>query len=157
MRYRNLAEAAQFERQDKTEILLNRRQSGAYVLVFEAHGMPYRPPSISPGAQPDITQLTWLCEVVFDYGEGHYSEQPSDAEGGVFASASINCSEPWPVRQDPFSKYRSCFEVRTYPLSWRALMFHHFQNELGIADYLVRATEFELTETPITSFITGVT
>jgi RHS repeat-associated protein len=107
--------------------------------------------------QPDITQLTWLFEVVFDYGEGLYSEQSLDAQERVFATASITPAQPWPVRQDPFSRYRSCFEVRTYRLCRRVLMFHHFPNELGTQDYLVRATEFSYDETPIASFITGVT
>jgi RHS repeat-associated protein len=107
--------------------------------------------------QPDITQLNWLFEVVFDYGEGHYTEQPPDPQGRVFATASINPAQTWPVRQDPFSRYRSCFEVRTYRLCRRVLMFHHFPNELGVQDYLVRATEFSYDETPIASFITGVT
>ena len=107
--------------------------------------------------QPDITQLSWLFEVVFDYGQGHYSEQPPDAQQRVFATASITPGHPWPVRQDPFSRYRSCFEVRTYRLCRRVLMFHHFPDELGTQDYLVRATEFSYDETPVASFITGVT
>ena len=44
----------------------------------------------------------------------------------------------WPARQDPFSHHRSCFEVRTYRLCRRVLMFHHFEIELGVPDYLVR-------------------
>jgi hypothetical protein len=62
----------------------------------------------------------------------------------------------WPVRQDPFSSFRPGFEVRTYRLCRRALMFHHFQQELGIPDCLVRSTEFNYAESPIASFITNV-
>lgn len=37
-------------------------------------------------------------------------------------------------------------------------MFHHFLYELGgVADYLVRSTDFEYTESPIASFITSAT
>src|SRR5947209_6922572 len=36
-------------------------------------------------------------------------------------------------------------------------MFHHFPQELGINDYLVRSTEFTYSPGPIASFITGVT
>ena len=32
----------------------------------------------------------------------------------------------WPYRSDPFSTYRAGFEVRTYRLCQRVLMFHHF-------------------------------
>src|SRR5262249_21752383 len=92
--------------------------------------------------EPDITQVSWLFEVVFDYDEGHLQAQPPDAKGQVFASASITPAQAWPARQDPFSHYRSCFEVRTYRLCQRVLVFHHFPNELGVADYVVRGTEF---------------
>ena len=61
------------------------------------------------------------------------------------------------MRKDPFSSYRSGFEVRTYRLCRRALMFHHFPEELGCRDYLVRSTAFEYHEKPIGSFITRVT
>ena len=46
------------------------------------------------------------------------------------------------VRRDPFSTYRAGFEVRTYRLCQRVLMFHHFPEELGTQDYLVRSTDF---------------
>ena len=49
----------------------------------------------------------------------------------------------WPVREDPFSTYRAGFEVRTYRLCRRVLMFHHFPEESTGADCLVRSTEFE--------------
>ena len=49
----------------------------------------------------------------------------------------------WPVRNDPFSSYRAGFEVRTYRLCQRVLMFHHFPDEAGVgADCLVRSTDF---------------
>ena len=101
----------------------------------------------------------WMFEVVFDYGEGHYQEQPEDAEKRVFASATLNppANSLWPVRQDPFSTYRAGYEVRTYRLCRRVLMFHHFPDELGTPDYFVRATEFGYKESPIASFITSVT
>jgi len=112
--------------------------------------------------QPDLSQTDWLFEVVFDYGEGHYEEPPPDADARRFARASIYESWDWPARKDPFSTFRSSFEVRTYRLCRRVLMFHHFPEELGpdglsMDDYLVRSTEFEYEETPITSFITSVT
>ena len=47
------------------------------------------------------------------------------------------------VRDDPFSSYRAGFEVRTYRLCQRVLMFHHFPDELGVGqDCLVRSTDF---------------
>jgi hypothetical protein len=42
---------------------------------------------------------------------------------------------------DPFSTYRSTFELRTYRLCRRALMFHHFAEEPGVGlNCLVRST-----------------
>ena len=107
--------------------------------------------------EPDVTRLTWLFEVVFDYGEGHYREQPADAQGHIFATASLAPAQPWSARPDPFSRYRSCFEVRTYRLCRRVLMFHHFPKELGTQDCLVRMTELSYDETPIASLITSAT
>ncbi|WP_433971889.1 SpvB/TcaC N-terminal domain-containing protein [Tunturiibacter lichenicola] len=101
---------------------------------------------------------TWMFELVFDYGQGRYAEDPPDTKQQIFARAQINppAGTFWAARQDPFSTYRSCFEVRTYRLCRRALMFHHFPQELGVADYLVRSTEFNYSESPIASFMTGV-
>lgn len=92
---------------------------------------------------PDFSNAGWMFEVVFDYGEGHYQEMPADANGRIFATASLKppIGSKWPQRLDPFSTYRSCFEVRSYRLCQRVLMFHHFPDELGVDDYLVRATE----------------
>jgi len=114
----------------------------------------------------------WMFEVVFDYGEGydadvpsnvdhcHYLESKPDADDRIFVQANMTLptnAQYWPVRQDPFSSYRAGFEVRTYRLCRRVLMFHHFPQELGINDYLVRSTEFTYSPSPIASFITGVT
>ena len=107
--------------------------------------------------EPDLTKLSWLFEVVFDYGEGHYQAQPPDAQGRVFATATPTATTPWPVRQDPFSTYRAGFEVRTYRLCRRVLMFHHFPGELGTPDTLVSATEFAHTEGPVATLLASVT
>lgn len=108
----------------------------------------------------DPSQLSdWMFELVFDYGDGHYSEDAPDAQGRIFAHSELTppAGSKWPVRQDPFSNYRGGFEVRTYRLCHHVLMFHHFPEELGTIDYLVRSTELIYTESPIASFITGVT
>jgi hypothetical protein len=104
----------------------------------------------------DPTKLpndTWMFEVVFDYDEGHYTESKPDAQGRVFAQAKVEppAGSYWPVRQDPFSSYRAGFEVRTYRLGQRVLMFHHIPDlrtgEKGY-DGLVRSTDFEYTHEP---------
>jgi RHS repeat-associated protein len=122
----------------------------------------------TPNRDPDTWQATdaaqlpastWMFEVVFDYEDGHYQEQQPDANERIFAQATIGVppNSSWPVRLDPFSSYRAGFEVRTYRLCRRALMFHHFPQELGINDCLVRSTEFSYSESPIASFVSSVT
>jgi RHS repeat-associated protein len=105
----------------------------------------------------DLSKRTdWLFEVVFDYGEGHYEELEADPGEHRFVQAQLDPAQKWPKRQDPFSSCRAGFEVRTYRLCRRVLVFHHFPDELGVDDYLVRSTEFTYNEGPIASFITGV-
>jgi RHS repeat-associated protein len=93
---------------------------------------PLDPPwSNSPGGAIPDGSNTWLFEAVLDYGE-HDSNVPMPLDAGI-----------WPARRDPFSSYRSCFEVRTYRTCQRVLMFHHFPGEAGVGrDCLVRSTDF---------------
>ena len=107
--------------------------------------------------QPDMTQQSWLFEIAFDFGEGYLDLAASDAQGQVFASATLAPPGSWPVRQNPFSHYRATFEVRSYRLCRSVLMFHHFAEELGTADCLVHSTEFDYQESPVASLLTGVT
>lgn len=86
----------------------------------------------------------WMFEVVFDYGE-HDAQTPDD-------------SGAWICRHDPISSYRSGFEVRTYRLCQRVLMFHHFPLEQDIGnDCLVRSTDLVYQNTPTGSFIATIT
>jgi hypothetical protein len=106
----------------------------------------------------DPTRLSdWMFEVVFDYGE-HDQENPTPNDAGT-----------WLCRHDPFSSYRAGFEVRSYRLCQRVLMFHHFPKEEGVGqDCLVRSTDFEYRNIrdnpddlkqghPVASFIASVT
>jgi RHS repeat-associated protein len=75
---------------------------------------------LQPGAEPlDPEAVDWLFEVVLDYGE-HDERRPTGRE-----------ERPWACRPDPFSSYRSGFEVRTYRLCRRLVMVHHFADEGG--------------------------
>ena len=71
----------------------------------------------------------WCFQLVFDYGE-HDLQNPTAA--GYRAAT-------WTCRLDPFSSYRSTFEVRTYRLCRRVLMFHHFADEIECRTQLPRA------------------
>lgn len=67
----------------------------------------------------------WLMQVVFDYGE-HTTDTPDE-------------QRPWLCRNDPFSTYRGGFDLRTYRLCQRVLMFHSFP-ELGDTPCLINST-----------------
>ena len=95
----------------------------------------------TPFVPADGTDLPtdWCFEAVLDYGE-HDPNTPTPTE-----------VMPWRCRPDPFSTYRSCFEVRTYRLCSRVLMFHNFPDDLPLPNfpnavplpnYLVRSTDF---------------
>ncbi len=106
------------------------------------------------GATAPDASSDWLFEVVFDYSE-HDIDTPRPDDTGA-----------WNSRHDPFSSYRSGFEVRTYRLCQRVLMFHHFPDEAGVGvDCLVRSTDFNYRyeqdsadqRNPIHSILTSVT
>ena len=81
---------------------------------------------------PSVAQIDnagWMFEAVLDYGE-HDPTAPTPVDAG-----------DWLCRHDPFSTFRPGFEVRTYRLCQRVLMFHHFP-EPGVGpNTLVRSTE----------------
>lgn len=97
----------------------------------------------------------WMFEVVFDYDDGHYRVEETEAGRRVWAGCAP--THGWAVRKDPFSTYRSRFEVRTYRLCHRILTFHRFGDELGVPDCLVRSTEFAYRQKELGSFIVQVT
>ena len=89
---------------------------------------PYFPDLTAGAATPLPTD--WCFEVVFDYGE-HNLQVPTREE-----------LYPWSCRADAFSTYRSTFEVRTYRLCRRVLMFHQFPSDPSVGtDCLVRSTD----------------
>ncbi len=137
----------------KTSRYIKRIKYGNKTSLLDNAGK--RPSFLTGGARDNAG---WMFEVVFDYGDEPYHEAPPDAEARVFVQSTISASpgQSWPVRRDPFSTHRSAFEVRTYRLCRRALVFHHFPEELGVDDYLVRSTEFAYDENPIASLMTSV-
>jgi len=97
-------------------------------------------------ADEDFSRIADMYfEIVFDYGE-HDLAAPTPQE-----------NMPWPARPDAFSTYRAGFEVRTYRLCRRVLMFHHFPEESTEQDCLVRSTDFTYHESPVASFIRSIT
>jgi hypothetical protein len=148
----NLANECHRER--STNRYLQRIRYGNRVpLLFDPAKPDLRKPHVD---QHDVDAAQWMFSLVFDYGEGRYTEEAPDGDGRIFARASYDAQRPWAVRRDPFSSFRSCFELRTYRLCRRALMFHHFPEELGEENYLVRSTSLEYREKPIGSFLEQV-
>lgn len=101
-----------------------------------------------------VTSTHWMFEVVIDYGE-HDSDAPTPFDAGE-----------WPQRQDPFSTYRSSFEVRTSRLAQRFLNYHNFPDEEGVGDAcLVRSTDLTYSNeenpasvrNPVYTFLNAVT
>jgi Salmonella virulence plasmid 65kDa B protein len=108
---------------------------------------------------------TWMFKVVFDYDERHVFNETTNNNEQMFIEASAVSTKAWTRRDDPFSSYRAGFEVRTYRLCRRVLMFHHFPQELGIDDCLVRSTDFAYSHeqeptsarNPVYTFLLAVT
>ncbi|WP_337287739.1 SpvB/TcaC N-terminal domain-containing protein [Candidatus Methylomirabilis sp.] len=142
--------------------------------IYYGNRKPYLP-KLEPGKpwpdppSPGLSGGTpnWFFEVVFDYDDGHYAEDAPDGDGRVFARPvySPPVTAKWKARVDPFSTYRAGFEIRTYRLCQRVLMFHHFPNEQDVgANCLVRSTDFTYSyeenpkdaRNPIYSFLLSV-
>jgi RHS repeat-associated protein len=120
---------------------------------------------LRPGILSDeqIENAGWMFEVVFDYDD-HDSNFPKPKDNDETVAGILKY--PWQPRQDPFSTYRAGFEVRTYRLCQRVLMFHHFEREEGVGiDCLVRSTDFtyshehdaEGARSPVYSFLHAAT
>jgi len=91
-----------------------------------------------------LTSIDYLLEMVLDYGEHDpLNPQPADDQG-------------WPCRMDAFSDYRAGFEIRTYRLCRRLLMFHLF-SELGTTPCLVNSMDMEYDEDSAFAFLRSVT
>lgn len=102
------------------------------------------------GNKTPFQRSDWLFQVVFDYGE-HDKDKPE----------IDNEVSKWPVRPDTFSSYKATFEIRTYRLCQRVLMFHHFA-ELGNTPCLVRSTDFKYNDSDpiqglVACYLTSVT
>lgn len=87
---------------------------------------------------------SWLFELVLDYGE-HHQDNPLPSDVGT-----------WLMRQDPFSTYRPGFDLRTYRLCRRILMFHRFPELNNGADTLVKSTVLTYDENPTATRLVSV-
>ena len=81
--------------------------------------------------------------LLFDYGE-HDLDNPAISE-----------QQHWRVRKDPFSSFRSGFEIRQYRLCQRILLYHEFE-EPGEEPVLVRSVNVGYSESEKASMLTSV-
>ena len=105
------------------------------------------PAGTAPVGIDNPDALTWLIEVVADYGEYDIST------GNDLPCRPVRA---WPARRDPFSTYGVGFERRTARLCRSLLQFHRF-DELGPDPVLVRALTFQYYENPTLARLTGAT
>lgn len=79
----------------------------------------------------------FLFETVLDYGEHDVVPTPQEIK-------------PWTARKDAFSSFRSGFDIRTYRLCKRAMVFHKFEvpTDQPVDDLLVAAVEFKYEDYP---------
>jgi RHS repeat-associated protein len=120
----DFAQANERNRSDAT------RSAKRYIkYVLYGNRTPYFPDMTA--AAPVGLPTDWCFQLVFDYGEHDLANPvPQDS------------AQPWICRLDPFSTYRSAFEVRTYRLCRRVLMFHSFPADPNVGnDCLVRSTD----------------
>ncbi len=126
---------------------LNRARNNRYLkAVAYANALPRAsrdlpPLDLSGGRAAALA--SWPLVALFDYGE-HDATNPTLTEGN------------WPARQDPFSSYRSGFELRTHRLCRRILMLHKF-DPLGPDHVVVRSTELGYKQTPAITYLVSAT
>ncbi len=105
-----------------------------------------RPLSLSRQSDP---ANEWRFEVVFDYGEHATGALPVPSDAGP--------APAWTARNDPFSTHRPGFELRTYRLCRRILMFHRFPELNGGTPCLVGATELTHRSEPAGTVLESIT
>lgn len=88
----------------------------------------------------------WYFEVIFNYGEDD-STYPINVN-----NSNIN----WSQRQDSFSNFRYGFEIRTYRLCRKVLMYHHFEGLNNNEALLVKSTEINYHENEVGTQIESV-
>jgi RHS repeat-associated protein len=87
---------------------------------------------------PDATEF--LFETVFDYGEHTNSNTPTPTYQEIGT---------WKARPDAFSSFRSGFDIRTYRLCERVMLFHKFDGDhQDVKNLLVSTLELTYQDYP---------
>ncbi|WP_127131207.1 SpvB/TcaC N-terminal domain-containing protein [Pseudoflavitalea rhizosphaerae] len=142
--YDNLGNAVEYEYQQETQEQVDFKSSYEHHRLPSGSGLAQQyikrirygnRLAVYPNQSPPAEQQ-WLFEIVMDYGE--HGNTPSTA---------YNIVNAWPARHDPFSTYAPGFELRTYRLCRRILMFHHM-DELGAGPTLTGSLQLNYSEGP---------
>ncbi len=123
-------------RVDRSRACEKNRLGGAFAQKYLKHVRYANQTPSQPGG--------WHFQLVFDYGE-HDGAAPAPGDAA-----------PWPARADPFSASRAGFEVRSYRLCRRVLMYHLFP-ELGADPCLARSLDFAYDERPVGTRLVSAT
>jgi RHS repeat-associated protein len=97
--------------------------------------------NLAPFAPADPLTLPdgpFLFDVLFDYGE--YCIRPDN-------DTPATPVQKWTCRLDSFSNYSAGFERRTHRLCRHILVVHHFRQELGTDDAVVKVMALDYDET----------
>ena len=138
-------ELARLDAARTTNRYLKRIRYGNLTSFLNADGT--RPVDV-PAAR--LAGAGWMFELVLDYGD-HEGEHPRPRDDEDPARAR-------PARPDAFSSNRAGFEVRTYRLCHRILMFHHFPDEPEVlTDCVVASMDLGYQLSPVASLLTSVT
>jgi len=92
---------------------------------------------------PELSADQWAFHAVFDYGD-HDSDTPQ-----------LNPDRDWLARQDPFSVGIPGFELRSWRLCQRLLVFHRFA-ELGDDPVLTQSYQFDYDPRESGSLLTSI-
>ena len=92
-----------------------------------------------------LAAMDWHFQLVADYGEHDATAPMPDDDNN------------WLLRTDPFSTFRAGFELRTYRLCQRLLMFHKFEDNLGNGWKLVKSTDLAYNEDAALSTLASLT
>lgn len=106
--------------------------------------------NVAPFAPADPLTLPdgpFLFDVLFDYGE--YCVEPDN-------DTPATPVRPWTCRADSFSNYTAGFECRTHRLCHHILLVHHFPQELGNDDAVVKVMALDYDETPYRSHLISI-
>lgn len=148
----------QYKAEDDVNVILsgqeNQRERGALSYLVQVQYANKTPQKHLYAWDDNAQSQTWLCSLVFDYGERESGERGIDPS----TPPAYNPLAPadWFARPDPFSQYHYGFETRCHRLCQQVLMYHHFPDELGEAATLVDRLILSYDQSPVTCQLNSV-